>query len=98
MIVVDSSVWIAHLRNMRIPAVVKLRAIADPLQRQSASFTLIGPSLLMFRCARQSTLARAASIVTLETLLAVMSSVSLAGSEAAGSQALLWLVYGIAGI
>jgi predicted nucleic acid-binding protein len=31
MIVVDSSVWIAHLRNMRIPAVVKLRAIADPL-------------------------------------------------------------------
>src|SRR5271170_8195254 len=31
MIVVDSSVWIAHLRNMQIPAVVKLRAIADPL-------------------------------------------------------------------
>jgi predicted nucleic acid-binding protein len=31
MIVVDSSVWIAHLRNMRIPAVVKLRAVADPL-------------------------------------------------------------------
>ena len=29
--VVDSSVWIAHLRNMRIPAVVKLRAVADPL-------------------------------------------------------------------
>lgn len=29
MIVVDSSVWIAHLRNVRSPAVNKLRAIDD---------------------------------------------------------------------
>jgi predicted nucleic acid-binding protein len=31
MIVVDSSVWIAHLRDMQIPAVAKLRGIIDPL-------------------------------------------------------------------
>jgi predicted nucleic acid-binding protein len=31
MIVVDSSVWIAHLRDDKIPAVAKLRAIVDPL-------------------------------------------------------------------
>ena len=31
MIVVDSSVWIAHLRDMQIPAVAKLRGIVDPL-------------------------------------------------------------------
>ena len=30
MIVVDSSVWIAHLRNVRSPAVNKLRAMDDP--------------------------------------------------------------------
>jgi predicted nucleic acid-binding protein len=31
MIVVDSSVWIAHLRDIQIPAVAKLRGIIDPL-------------------------------------------------------------------
>jgi predicted nucleic acid-binding protein len=31
MIVVDSSVWIAHLRDMQIPAVAKLRGVIDPL-------------------------------------------------------------------
>jgi len=31
MIVVDSSVWIAHLRDRKIPVVAKLRAIDDPL-------------------------------------------------------------------
>jgi hypothetical protein len=31
MIVVDSSVWIAHLRDMQSPAVAKLRGVIDPL-------------------------------------------------------------------
>jgi hypothetical protein len=31
MIVVDSSVWIAHLRDIQIPAVAKLRGVIDPL-------------------------------------------------------------------
>ena len=30
MIVVDSSVWIGHLRNVHSPAVLKLRAMDDP--------------------------------------------------------------------
>ena len=75
----------------------KLSVLVCP-PRQSASVTWTGPSVVTWSAALQSTLARLASIVKPETLVAVIVSASAAASEGAAPHALDWLVYGIAGI
>lgn len=55
----------------------------------------IGPSLVTFSCAAQSTCARATSIVVVAILVAVMSSTSRTGAAGASPQFWVSEMYGL---